>query len=259
MEYKREDVLLSVKGVSKSFDKKPVLNNVSFDVHNVTRPGKTQGQIVSIIGKSGCGKSTLFNIMAGLLKPNTGEVRVRRAFDDFGYVKEGDMGIVYQNAWVYPWRTVRGILTKAAEKNPAKWKSNEISEYVENLSKYSSQLSGGQRQRVAIAEQILNGGDFILLDEPFSGLDTLTIDKVTNILVTLSQSCEFKTLVLVSHDLSNACAISDTVFILSKPSEEEGATIKSTICLAEMGLAWRSDIKDDTAFRSLLKHIKGIL
>lgn len=131
--------------------------------------------------------------------------------------------------------------------------------FREMTGKYSSQLSGGQRQRVAIAEQILNGGDFILLDEPFSGLDGKAIDKVTNILVSLSQTDEYKTIVLVSHDLSNSLAISDTAFILSKEEGKDGATINHQVDLAAQGLAWQPDIKENPNFRELLKKVKSLL
>lgn len=129
----------------------------------------------------------------------------------------------------------------------------------DHLDKYANQLSGGQRQRVAIAEQVLGGSRFILLDEPLSGLDILVLDKVAKTLVDLSLTDEYKTIVIVSHDLVNSLAISDTAFIMGMEEGKEGATITNKICLATQGLAWKPDIKENPLFRDLLKHVKSLL
>jgi len=266
--FETKELLLKVDGVCKAYDV-PVLNNVQMDIHNLTREGMTQGQIVSLVGKSGSGKSTLFRIMAGLEKADSGSVEVlMNDRDDFGDymapVKEGQVGVVFQNSYVYPWRRVIDILRMAAKRNLlVKNNSEAIAHYAElmsledHLGKYSSQLSGGQRQRVAIAEQLLLGSEFILLDEPFSGLDTLTIDKVTDTLTKIAQTDERKTLVIVSHDLSNCLAISDTAFILHP--QEGGATITHKVCLASQGLAWQPGIKENPLFRDLLNQVKSLL
>lgn len=267
MTYEIKETLLQVSNVSKNYDV-PILENVSFEIKNITRPNIHQGQIVSLIGKSGSGKSTLFRILAGLEEPTSGRVQIKNMdTNEYQDVKEGDMGVVFQNSYIFPWRRVEDILDMAASANP-KMKENKkelIEHYVEifslseHIKKYSKNLSGGQRQRVAIAEQILNGGDFILLDEPFSGLDTLTIDKVTQALVKIAEEDEHKTIVIVSHDLSNALAISDTAFILSKPPTAKAATITAHLSLASAGLAWQPDIKENPAFRELLKQVKSLL
>lgn len=273
--YTQNEVLLRVLGISKKFDV-PVLRDISFEIKNISRPGMTQGQIVSLVGKSGSGKSTLFNIMAGLLAPDKGEVLIGDTKQKcpiegellMNPVKEGEMGVVFQNSYLYEWRKVKDILSNAARKNPTEPKGNlwgrieEISLKldIEKLhDKYPSQISGGQRQRVAIAEQLLNGGDYILLDEPFSGLDTLSIDKVTKILTDIAATDEHKTIILISHDLSNSLAISDKAFILAKEEGKEGATITREICLAEMELAWQPGIKEDIRFRELLNQVKSYL
>lgn len=271
--YETKELLLKVAGINKSYNV-PVLRDIYLDVFNLVRPDVKQGQIVSLVGKSGCGKSTLFRIMAGLESPDSGEVTIsvarQRPADITHFMNpvcEGDMGVVFQNSYIYPWRRVSSILKMAAAKNPEiKDNPNEIIDYYvhlfsleDHVDKYASQLSGGQRQRVAIAEQILNGGDFILLDEPFSGLDSITVDKVTNTLAKIAQADERKTIIIISHDLSNSLAISDTAFILAKEEDKEGATITAKVCLASEGLAWQPDIKENPQFRELLKQVKGLL
>lgn len=267
--FETKEVLLKVENVSKSYDV-PIIRDINFEINNLTRPGMSQGQIVSLVGKSGCGKSTLFRLLAGLEKPDTGTiVRCDKSAldlpDTMEPIEEGDMGVVFQNSYVYPWRKVKTILRMAAKKNRATdWNAEvAIEEYAnlfnlkEHMDKYSSQLSGGQRQRVAIAEQMLNGGDFILMDEPFSGLDTVTLDKVTETLTKIAQTDERKTLIIISHDLSNCLAISDTAFVMSP--QEGGSTITHKVCLATQGLAWQPGIKENPAFRDLLKQVKSLL
>lgn len=269
MSYEHKEIILSVKGINKNYDV-PVLRDISFDIRNITRPNANQGQIVSLIGISGSGKSTLFRILAGLEKPDSGTVEVfKGANKPLQPVTEGDMGVVFQTSYIYPWRSVSKILSMAINKNPAYYHHAAKKEVVQEichqlditklLSKYPAQLSGGQRQRVAIAEQVLNGGDFILLDEPFSGLDGKAIDKVTGMLVALSKTDEYKTIVVVSHDLSNSLAISDTAFILAKEEGKDGATINHTVDLAAQGLAWQPEIKENPLFRELIHKVKLLL
>ena len=121
------------------------------------------------------------------------------------------------------------------------------------------QLSGGQRQRVSIIQQLLKGSDFILLDEPFSGLDVCMLDKAVELLLQVSLSDELKTLIIVSHDIETSVAISDTVFILGNEEGKAGATIKKEIDLIERDLAWQQNIKHEKRFMETIEEIKGCL
>lgn len=262
--FETKELLLKVDMVSKSYGGVPILKDVQIEIFNLVRPDVTQGQIVSLVGKSGSGKSTLFRIMAGLEAPDSGSVTLLDKWDGIDYywpVKEGQVGVVFQNSYVYPWRRVVDILRMAAKKTKDGTESIEyyatLLSLEDHLGKYSSQLSGGQRQRVAIAEQLLLGSDYILMDEPFSGLDTLTLDKVTDTLIKIVQTDERKTIVIVSHDLVNCLAISDTAFILHP--QESGATVTHRVCLASQGLAWQPGIKDTPTFRELLNFVKSKL
>lgn len=267
MLYAKKDVLLKVKDVSFAYAKGcPILRDINFEIKDIVRPDIVQGQIVALIGQSGSGKSTLFNLIAGLMPPDTGTIL--QGVNQKPVVI-GDMGIVYQNYWIYDWRKVKSILTMAANKNP-KLDKTLIKDVVlqtaaefnlsDHLDKYPKELSGGQKQRVAIAEQLLNGSEFLLLDEPFSGLDMIMIDKVRAMLQKASCVDEFKTLIIVSHDISNTVAISDTVYVLAKPAgSPAGATIVSEIDLIERDLAWHEDIKEMPKFREVLKEIKSLL
>lgn len=265
--YKKEGLLLSVRNVSKSYrdndgNPRKIIEDINFDIYDVTRPGVTQGQICALIGQSGIGKSTLLKVLTALENPDPGgEVLIGGI-----PVKQGDVGMVPQNYALFDWYKVKKNLYIAAKENPSISDTEkaiaQIAEdfnFTEHLTKYPYQLSGGQRQRVSIAQQILTGSDFIVLDEPFSGLDTIMIDKVMKLLVQAACVDERKTLIIVSHDLSNSLAISDTVYILAKPDKEKPARLVRTIDMMERGLAWHPDIKQLPAFHATLNEVKSLL
>ncbi|HEX5154186.1 MAG TPA: ABC transporter ATP-binding protein [Parafilimonas sp.] len=259
----KTDTLLKAENIHLSYDDKIILRNINFYIKDIVRPGIKQGQVVSLIGRSGIGKTQLFRILAGLQKPTSGVIRLRNKEK----VKAGDMGVIFQNYYLFEWRTVYHSLLLAAKQNGA-LRGNEkaiIENYADQfnlkdeLKKYPQQLSGGQRQRASIMQQLLKGSDFLLLDEPFSGLDVCVLDKVTDLLLQVSVSDEFKTLIIVSHDIPTSVAISDTVLIMGNEAGKPGATIKKEIDLIERGLAWREDIKQEQAFIETMEEIKQCL
>lgn len=260
--YKKDGVILKVENVYLSYDR-PILRDVNFEVHNITRPNLQQGQVVSLVGRSGIGKTQLFKILSGLLAPKSGTVRLGKNLQP---VIAGEVGIVPQNYILFNHRTIldnlklglRGSINKLQEKEKTELIDNYAEKFglKEHLKKYPMQLSGGQRQRVSIIQQILTGNKFILLDEPFSGLDPIVKDKVLELLVNISSLDELNTLVIVSHDIENSLAISDTAFILANQEHKEGATITETIDLIEMGFSWNPEIKKNKNFQELVAQMK---
>lgn len=263
MTYTKEEILLQASHVQLSYDKRLVLRDINFEIRNIVRPGMEQGQVVSLVGRSGIGKTQLFRLLAGLNTPDSGTITIQQQHR----VKAGDMGVIFQHYYLFEWRTIFQTLMLAAKKNKqlAGKEMETILAYADNFSlsehlqKYPQQLSGGQRQRVSILQQLLKGSNFLLLDEPFSGLDILMLDKVISLLLQVSVSDELKTLIIVSHDIDTAIAISDTVFILGEEPGIKGATIKKEIDLVARGLAWQKDIRHEKAFRDTVEEIKGYL
>jgi ABC-type nitrate/sulfonate/bicarbonate transport system ATPase subunit len=260
MNYTKNEVLLDVKDVSLSYDK-PILRDVNLTIHNIVRPGLDQGQVVSLIGRSGVGKTQLFRILAGLIQPDTGTIMIGV---EQQAVEAGQVGIVPQNYLLFNHRSIYDNLRLAMKHVTLESKEKDalIQDYAvkfdltEHLKKYPQQLSGGQRQRVSIIQQVLTGNRFILLDEPFSGLDALMIDKVMDLLGRVATLHEWNTLVIVSHDVENSLAISDTAFILAREKDKEGATITETLDLIEMGLAWTPGIRENAHFQQVVSQIK---
>jgi len=260
--YTKKDVLLKVEQVSLAYGDKQILRDVNFEIRDIVRTGVQQGQVVSLIGRSGIGKTQLFKILSGLNQPTSGKVKLGNG----NLIKAGDMGVVFQNYYLFEWRTIYQSLEMSAKKNPSLKESqikNEINKYAddfqltEHLSKYPQQLSGGQRQRVSIIQQLLKGSSFILFDEPFSGLDVIVLEKVVNLIHQVSLSDELKTLIIVSHDIETSLSLSDTVFILANDEGKSGATIKKEIDLCAEGIAWNPDIKHLAAFKEIVAEIKG--
>jgi len=260
--HKREQVILKVEHVNLAYDR-PILRDVSFEVHNITRPDMEQGQVISLVGRSGIGKTQLFKILSGLLIPDSGKVNIG---NDLHPVVAGEVGVVPQNYILFNHRTIlenlkigaRNSVVKLGEKDKTDLIDNYAEKFglKEHLKKYPMQLSGGQRQRVSIIQQILTGNKFILLDEPFSGLDPIMKDKVLELLVTISTLHELNTLVIISHDIENSFAISDTAFILANEPDKQGATITETIDFIGLGLCWDSDIKKKKEFQELVAQMK---
>ena len=263
--YTKEEVILKAENISMQYDKL-ILRDVNFEMHNIVRPGMHQGQVLSLIGRSGIGKTQLFKIMAGLIQPTTGTVKIGVQQQP---VKAGDVGVVPQNYILFNHRTIMQNLEQgianARVKKSAKEQEEMIKEYAahfdltDHLKKYPMQLSGGQRQRVSILQQVLTGNHFILLDEPFSGLDALVIDRVVELLLKVSTLDELNTLVIISHDIENSLAISDSAFVLAKEKDKEGATITQKLDLIQMGLAWDPEIRTKKPFIELVNQIKYML
>jgi ABC-type nitrate/sulfonate/bicarbonate transport system ATPase subunit len=261
--YSKKDLLLKADNICLSYDKKKILRNINFEIFDIFREGMNQGQVVSLVGRSGIGKTQLFKILAGLIKPTSGRVLLDKNQHP---VVAGDVGIVHQNYILFNHRTIYDNLKigmdHAEVKSTPKQQEEIINQYandfglMEHLRKYPMQLSGGQRQRCSIIQQVLTGNRFILLDEPFSGLDAVVKDKVLSLLVKVSTMHEDNTLVIVSHDIESAFAISDTAFILANQAGEEGSTIVETIDLMAMGLAWDPEVKKNKAFHDLVDQIK---
>jgi polar amino acid transport system ATP-binding protein/sulfate transport system ATP-binding protein/NitT/TauT family transport system ATP-binding protein len=263
-QHSKAEELLCAKDISLSFGGTLVLRDINFCIRNITRPGILQGQVVSLIGRSGIGKTQLFKILSGLQQPTGGSITINNTKP----VTAGDMGVIFQNYYLFEWRTVYQSLMLAAKQNKklAGQEKQAIEMHAEqfqlttHLKRYPQQLSGGQRQRASIIQQLLKGADFLLLDEPFSGLDVCVLDKVVELLQQVSLSDELKTtLIIVSHDIETAVAISDTVYILGNEPGTAGATIKKEIDLVERDLAWKNNIKKEKVFLETIDEIKACL
>lgn len=206
---------LSVQGVSKAFASAggtvAAVRDMCFDV--------PQGAFVSILGPSGCGKSTLFNVMAGLLAPDAGDVLLG---GQSVVCRPGCVGYMLQHDLLLPWRTIRDNVTlspalrgerkaDAAGQAAPLLDAAGLADFAGDL---PGQLSGGMRQRAALLRTLMTGKDVLLLDEPFGALDAITRLQLQVMLLDLWQTHR-KTILFVTHDVEEAIFLADEVLVLS--------------------------------------------
>ena len=186
-----------------------------------------KGEFIGIVGPSGCGKTTILSLIAGLMRPTSGQGFVEgREVDG----PSSEVGYMLQQDHLFEWRTIRqNVLLGLEIQDKLNKESKEHTDHLletyglaDFRNHYPQQLSGGMRQRVALIRTLAVNPEVLLLDEPFSALDYQTrlalSDEVANII-----RKEQKTALLVTHDISEAISMSDRVLVLSK----RPGTIKS--------------------------------
>ncbi|HIT62497.1 MAG TPA: ABC transporter ATP-binding protein [Candidatus Caccovivens faecavium] len=191
------------------------LDNISFNVN--------EEEFISIVGPSGCGKTTILSLIAGLLKPSSGEV----ILDGSNKIDTKKIGYMFQRDMLFEWRSVWKNITLGLELQKPKNLDEKLAFAEELLKKYSlynfknkkpRSLSGGMRQRVALIRTLVLEPKLLLLDEPFSALDFQTRLTLCDDVYEIIKS-EKKTAILVTHDISEAISMSDKIIVLtSRPA-----------------------------------------
>jgi len=203
--------LLRLDGVEKRFGETVALQQSTISIE--------RGSFVSIVGPSGCGKSTLFNVVAGLLKPEKGDVLL----DGKSVVgTTGHVGYMLQKDLLVPWRTVLGNITLGARltrRVTPKDREQAVSAATryglgDFLNHYPGSLSGGMRQRVALMRTLALNQPLLLLDEPFGALDAQTRFEMQQWLLQVWRDSE-RTVLFITHDVDEAVFLSDRVLVMS--------------------------------------------
>ncbi len=266
--YTKDEVLLRVDNVSLSFGNTPILRDINVTIQNIKRPDVIEGQVVGLLGPSGVGKTQLFRIIAGLQEPTKGQVLLG---EKGAPVKVGQVGVVAQHYPLFKHRTVLDNLMvagKQAGMNNAKAKDKAIELLRRfNLESHAGyfpvQLSGGQRQRVAIAQQLICSENFLLMDEPFSGLDPLMKEEVCKLIIQVSRMDEKNTIIITTHDISTAIEVADTLVVLGFERDTAnnvvpGARVRAVYDLIQRELAWHPDIKNLPQFSQVVREVSEL-
>ena len=211
---------IKVENISKRFGNFQALAPVTLEV-------KT-GSLVALLGPSGSGKSTLLRMIAGLEKPDSGNIYLSAQNSTYRRVQERNVGFVFQHYALFKHLTVRKNVAFAMEIQ--RWSKDRIKHRVETLldlvqmthlgDRYPAQLSGGQRQRVALARALAIEPQVLLLDEPFGALDAKVRKDLRDWLRRLHDEVHVTT-VFVTHDQEEAMEISDEIVIMNQGRIEQ--------------------------------------
>ena len=228
-----------LKNIGKTYlgSKIPAVSDFNLEVKNE--------EFLCLIGPSGCGKSTILKLIAGLEKPTSGTIE-----------KPENIGMVFQSGALLPWLTVEEniafpIYAKGTSKEKAEDLTNKYIQMValgEFKLKYPRELSGGQKQRVGIARALAIEPEVLLLDEPFSALDSVTTDQMHGYLLKIWIETK-KTIVMVSHSIEEAILLSDRITVMKQGGIKEitGVNLK------------RPRNEESKEFLKLLNEIKNLL
>ncbi|MGF7159929.1 NitT/TauT family transport system ATP-binding protein [Rhodoligotrophos appendicifer] len=242
-----KNALIEISGVGMRFDTVDALHNISLAVE--------RKRFVSIVGPSGCGKSTLMRIVAGLVRPTSGEVRIE---GETVHRPHPGVGIVFQSATLLPWKSVRGNIALQLELRGLK--PSEHAAAIDGLIRLTGlqgfenhlphQLSGGMQQRVSICRALVHDPELLLLDEPFGALDAMTRETM-NLELQRIWLDRRKTVLMITHGIAEAVFLSDIVVVMSaRPGRIE------RIIEIDLERPRRPDIDDDPRFREYVKDIR---
>lgn len=189
--------MIEIRSLTASYGGENVLENCSLSV--------PRGGHIALMGPSGCGKTTLLRCIAGLELPKAGSVSA-----------EGRIAAVFQEPRLLPWLTAEENISVVIGKgrtgaHSALWWL-ERAGLADSAGKYPRELSGGMQQRISICRALHYGGDILLLDEPFKGLDEKRKDEMTDL---ISEFSKGQTLVLVTHDNRDAERLAGTIYDFS--------------------------------------------
>jgi ABC-type Fe3+/spermidine/putrescine transport system ATPase subunit len=214
---------LRVLGLSKWFGSERVLDDVSFSI--------AEGESLVLLGHSGSGKSTTLRIIAGLEKPDTGEIFLRGRHIEHLRARERNVGVIFQHYALFPRMTIVdnigfGLRLRGVKKGDREKVVDELLALIglnDQREKFPSQISGGQQQRVAIARALAYQPDLLLFDESFSALDPQTRVGLRREIRTLLRRLRIPAL-FITHDQEEALELGDQIAILNRGRLEQVGT-----------------------------------
>ena len=213
-----------------------------------------KGEAWSVIGPSGCGKTTLLYLLAGLRLPSAGSVTVNGQ----PLLKPRlATGLILQDYGLLPWATayenvalgmrIRGAPSAQVREQARRWMERLGIAHV--AAHYPAQLSGGQRQRAAIARTLALGPDLLLMDEPFSSLDSLTREEMQDLALELGLGGSVTT-IIVTHNIEEAVLLGRRILVLANPPIASGQTLDNP-------RAGRREYRADPAFLEMCREVRG--
>jgi phospholipid/cholesterol/gamma-HCH transport system ATP-binding protein len=216
----KDNRVISIRGLRKSFDEFDILKGVDLDLY--------QGENLVVLGRSGTGKSVLIKIIAGLLKPDAGEINVLGSqVDNLSPVELDQLrlkiGFSFQNSALYDSMTIRENLEFPLIRNQKNLSRREIDRIINivleavelshTINQMPSELSGGQRKRIGIARTLILKPEIMLYDEPTAGLDPITSIEINKLINGVQKRFNTSS-IIITHDLTCARSTGDRIVML---------------------------------------------
>lgn len=215
--------MLEVKDLTKKYGDLVAVSDLSFNIE--------EGEFVTLLGPSGCGKSTTLKTIAGLVKPTSGQIRLRGRDVTDTPPEKRNIGMAFQSTALFPHMTVRENIAYGLQMHG--YSKTEISDRVDEALELvdmpdhgehkPGELSGGQKQRVSLARALTYEPDILLLDEPLTGLDRELREEMRGWLNRIQREVNVTTL-YVTHDQEDALSMSDKVIVLNDGSAQQIAS-----------------------------------
>ncbi len=243
------DTIIDIRGLSLVYGTGE-RRNVVLDALDL---GVVRGEVLVIVGESGVGKSTLLRVLMDLSRPSGGTVEIHARPDC-----RTPMAMVFQDARLLPWRRVidnvafglEGSGLSRAQRRARAHAMLGLVGLADFGDRWPHQLSGGQRQRVAIARALAVEPDVLLMDEPFSALDSFTREGLQDELQRITQETG-KTVLFVTHDIDEAVTIADRVVVIAGPPGRIAAEVRIDLP--------RPRIRRDAALQDIARQLRAEL
>lgn len=205
-----KEIVISIKGLKKGFDSNSVLNGIDIDIF--------KGENIAVLGRSGSGKSVLIKLISGLLKPDSGTIKVLgQEVDKISGKALQELrlkiGFSFQSSALYDSMSVKENLAFPLVRNKRNLKTKEVNDAIESvlndvglpqtIDQMPAELSGGQRKRIGIARTLIMKPEIMLYDEPTSGLDPVTCIEINNLIIKVQQQYNASS-IIITHDLTCA-------------------------------------------------------
>ena len=215
-----KEAVISIRDLKKSFGTLTVLNGIDIDIF--------KGENIAVLGRSGSGKSVLIKIISGLLKPDSGMVKVLGQQVDKITASELQelrlkIGFSFQNSALYDSMSVKENLEFPLVRNKRKLSGKEVTDAIEavlndvglsqTINQMPSELSGGQKKRIGIARTLILKPEIMLYDEPTAGLDPITSIEINNLIIKVQQQYNTSS-IIITHDLTCAKTTANRVAML---------------------------------------------
>lgn len=250
--------LLTARKISKAYGeghaRTEVLKDVDFELQ--------EGEFVAIVGFSGSGKTTLMQLLTGLIRPDTGVLRLRG--EEYTGTTS-DIGLVFQNYSLLPWLTVYGNIALAVNQGFPQWSKQQRHEHVMRhiemvslshaVGRRPHELSGGMRQRVSLARTLSMQPRVLLLDEPLSALDALTRSVLQGEILRIWEQAK-TTCVLITNDVDEALLMADRIVALTPGP---AATLAREFAVDLPRPRDRTELNHDATFKALRNDVTRYL